>query len=66
MLVNKFKAIQLSVCGNLVYGISEKKKKITKSPKLKLKVFWKKNHADIYKTALEMRSNRSRIYIWSD
>ena len=66
MLVHKFKAIQLSVCRNLVYEISEKKKKSQKNPKLKPKVVCKKNHVGIYRTTLEMRSNRSRIYVWSD
>lgn len=39
VLVNKFKAIQLSVCGNLVYGISEKKKKNHKKPKTEAESF---------------------------
>ena len=37
MLVHKFKAIQLSVCRNLVYEISEKKKKNHKKPKTEAK-----------------------------
>ena len=41
MIVNKFKAIQLSVCGNLVYGISQKKKN-HKKPKTEAESFLEK------------------------
>ena len=42
MLVHKFKAIQLSVCRNLVYEVSEKKKNHKKTQNWSQKLFVKR------------------------